>query len=139
MSTTKQQQLFLHRPPLKLIIKCIQILGFNSLKEKHGVMRIDMEIRNITGLFKNIANELEDIYRPNKYKLFCNEFTVKSCVTITRQLLKTIGYELVSKEIMVNNKKTAMYKIMTWDERINNSIYRDGIGVLEKPIVISFD
>lgn len=139
MSAAKQQQLFLRRPPLKLIIKCIQYLGFNSLKEKYGVIRSDMELRNISSLFRNIAGELEEVYRPNKYKLFCSDFTVKSCVTITRQLLKTIGYELVSKEIMVNNKKTAMYKIMTFDERVNNSIYRDGVGVLEKPIVISFD
>ena len=134
-----KQQLFLIRPPLKLVIKCVQFIGFSGLKDKHGITRNDMEFHNIPALFKDISDELVEIYKPNKYAQFCTDLTVKSCITITRQLLKTIGYELVGKEIMLNNKKTVLYKIMTYEERVNNSIYRDGVGVLEKPILISFD
>jgi hypothetical protein len=137
--SSNKQQLFQIRPPLKLIIKCVQFIGFSGLKDKHGITRNDMELYNIQSLFRNIADELSEIYKPNKFTQFCTNLTVKSCITITRQLLKTIGYELVGKEIMLNNKKTVSYKIMTYDERVNNSIYRDGVGVLEKPILISFD
>jgi len=137
--SSNKQQLFQIRPPLKLIIKCVQFIGFSGLKDKHGITRNDMELYNIQSLFRNITDELTEVYKPNKFTQFCNNLTVKSCITITRQLLKTIGYELVGKEIMLNNKKTVSYKIMTYDERVNNSIYRDGIGVLEKPILISFD
>jgi len=134
-----KQQLFLVRPPIKLIIKCVQFLGFSGLQDKHGITRFDMELHNIPALFKDIDDELAQIYKPNKYTLFCTNMNVKSCITITRQLLKTINYELVGKEIMLNNKKNVSYKIMTHDERVNNSIYRNGVGVLEKPIIISFD
>ena len=137
--SSSKQQLFQTRPPLKLIIKCVQFIGFSGLKDKHGITRNDMEMYNIQALFRDIIDELAEIYKPNKFTQFCGCITVKSCITITRQLLKTIGYELVGKEIMLNNKKTVSYKIMTYDERVNNSIYRDGVGVLEKPILISFD
>jgi hypothetical protein len=134
-----KQQLFQKRPHIKLIIKCIKFLGFSGLMDKHGITRNDMEMYNIQSLFRDITDELAEIYKPNKFNQFCSSLNVKSCITITRQLLKTIGYELVGKEIMLNNKKTVSYKIMTHDERVNNSIYRDGIGVLDKPILISFD
>lgn len=134
-----KQQLFQKRPHIKLIIKCIKFLGFSGLMDKHGITRNDMEMYNIQSLFRDITDELAEIYKPNKFNQFCSSLNVKSCITITRQLLKTIGYELVGKEIMLNNKKTVSYKIMTRDERVNNSIYRDGIGVLDKPIFISFD
>lgn len=137
-STTKPQ-LFICRPHINLIIKCVQFLGFNGLKDKHGIIRNDMEHHNIQALFKNISDELKEIYKPNKFIQYCTVLNVKSCITITRQLLKTIEYELVGKEIMLNSKKTVLYKIMTYEERVNNSIYRDGVGVLEKPIIISFD
>ena len=134
-----KQQLFQKRPHMKLIVKCVKFLGFSGLMDKHGITRNDMEMYNIQALFRDITDELAEIYKPNKFTQFCSSLTVKACITITRQLLKTIEYELVGKEIMLNNKKTVLYKIMTYDERVNNSIYRDGVGVLDKPILISFD
>jgi hypothetical protein len=101
-----KQQLFQIRPPLKLIVKCVQFIGFSGLKDKHGITRNDMEMYNIHALFRDITDELVEIYKPNKFNQFCSSLNVKSCITITRQLLKTIGYELVGKEIMLNNKKT---------------------------------
>lgn len=137
--SSSKQQLFQKRPHMKLVVKCVKSLGFSGLMDKHGITRNDMEMYNIQALFRDITDELAEIYKPNKFNQFCTSLTVKSCITITRQLLKTIGYELVGKEIMLNNKKTVLYKIMTYDERVNNSIYRDGVGVLDKPILISFD
>lgn len=138
-SSESKQQLFQIRPPFKLVIKCVQFLGFSGLQDKHGITRFDMELNNITALYRGICDELSQIYKPNKFTLFCSNMNVKSCITICRQLLKTIKYELVGKEIMLNNKKTVLYKIMSYDERVNNSIYRNGIGMLEKPVIISFD
>ncbi len=134
-----KQQLFQKRPHMKLVVRCVKSLGFNGLMDKHGITRNDMEMQNIQALFRDMKDEFVEIYKPNKFNQFCTNLTVKSCITITRQLLKTIGYELVGKEIMINNKKTVLYKIMTYDERVNNSIYREGVGVLEKPILITFD
>ncbi len=136
----QQQQLFQAKPSIALITECINHLGFLDFKDKRCITRLDIETSNITALFRNLDKQFAEVYRPSKYRLFCNEYTAKQCITITRQLLKMIKYELVGKEIMVNGKKTTMYRLMSESERYRMENYKNGININAKPpVIISFD
>jgi hypothetical protein len=137
--TSVQQQLFQAKPSIELIYECIKRLGFTDLKDKKTVTRLDMEIQNISAIFRIMDDKFAEIYRPCKYKQFCSTYNTKDCITITRQLLKMIKYELVGKEVMVNGKKTTMYRLMSESERYRMENYKNGIHVNSKPVIISFD
>jgi hypothetical protein len=132
-------QLFHTKPSNELIFLCIQALGFNDINDHTVITRYNMETKGTVSKFIALLPRLIEIYIPCKFDLFCNKsLDINSCITITRQLLKTIDYDLVSRECTINGQRMQKYELMT---RTAKKIYKKAIIVEEKqkPVIVSFN
>jgi hypothetical protein len=108
-------QLFTKHPNFKLIIACLESIGFKrGLYDKSEVLKSNLEKLNIPFKFETFKTDFKNIYISCKYNsIFKDKLTVKKCITITKQILKTINYDLLSKEKTINNKKETVYSIIS--------------------------
>jgi len=132
-------QLFQVKPPIDLILTCLQYLGFTSLQDNTEIPRIKMELGGAVHKFITLLPRLIDVYIPCKFELFCRKsLDINACITITRQLLKSIGYDFVSRECIVNGVRMQKYAVMTINAKIikKKSLEPEH---KQKPIVVSFN
>lgn len=137
-------QLFSIQPDKNQIIKCIKLLGFNDLSDTRELTRGDILSRNICIEFKKLDNYFKTIYIPCKQSKYLSVYNFKSCITITRQLLRTIDYEILSKERMIKNIKVMVYSIVTKNQKeelkLEKRRRKEGnIKKLDNPVVIDFN
>ena len=136
-------QLFLYTPDRILIIKCINILGFENLNDKKELTKHKLLTLNISNRFQQLITEFKQYYLPCKQKKYLVKWTIKSCITITRQLLKTIDYDICTKEKMVDNVKIICYKLITKTEKetIKRKRKKQEVGIITKsePVIVNFN
>ena len=104
-------QLFIDKPPESIILTCVVLLGWTSLTDKRILMRTDLDNLQIAEKFINVINELRQYYLPCKQDKYLSNINTKSVITIVRQLLKTIGYNIRGIEKVIDNKKEMIYKL----------------------------
>ena len=132
-------QLFHTKPSNELIFTCIQALGFSDINDHSVIPRSNMETSGTVCKFTTLLPRLIEIYIPCKFDLFCNKsLDINSCITITRQLLKSIDYDLVSRECTINGQRMQKYELMTITAK---KIYKKAIIVedKQKPVIVSFN
>lgn len=132
-------QLFHTKPSNELIFQCLLALGFNDLNDHTIIPRINMEISGTISKFTSLLPKLIEIYIPCKFDLFCNKsLDTNACITITRQLLKTIGYDLISHECTISGERMQKYELMTITAK---KIRKKAIAPedKQKPVIVSFD
>tara|TARA_Y100000389_G_C17450760_1_gene514626 strand:- start:2059 stop:2481 length:423 start_codon:yes stop_codon:yes gene_type:complete len=137
-------QLFSIQPDKKNIMKCINILGFEKLDDKKELSKIDILSMNICVEFQKLNIYFRTIYLPCKHSNFLTNYHFKNCITITRQLLRTINYDILSKEKMIKNTKMMVYRIISKSEKEQYKISKrrkkgGNIKKLNEPIVIDFN
>lgn len=104
-------QLFIDKPPESIILTCVILLGWTSFTDKRILMRTDLDSIKIADKFLNVINELRQYYLPCKQDKYLSNINTKSVITIVRQLLKTIGYNIKGIEKVIDNKKEMIYKL----------------------------
>jgi hypothetical protein len=104
-------QLFNNKPSIQLIEKLINIIGFESIYTNRKVFKNDLEKKNIVVKFNNIINDIKYNYLDCKKK-YCDNLTISKCITITKQHLKTINYDIVSEYAYLNSKRYITYRIV---------------------------
>ena len=104
-------QLFSKSPEQTVIIKCLNIMGWETLNDTRVFIRSELETRNVQATYKLVLPELKEYYLPCKQKKYLSIQSIKSVITILRQLLKTIGYTIIGTECVINNKKNMIYKL----------------------------
>lgn len=104
-------QLFNTSPSNDIIIKCLNAIGWLSFNDTRVFIRTDLDNANIAAKVKLIYPELKDYYIPCKQHKYLRTWTTKSVITITRQLLKTVGWTIIGIEKVINNKKNMVYKL----------------------------
>jgi hypothetical protein len=132
-------QLFHTKPSIELILMCLQYLGYSDLNDHNALPRASMEISGSVSRFTNLLPQFLDIYIPCKFELFCHKsLDINACITITRQLLKTIDYDLVGRECVINGVRMQKYEIMTIAAK---KIRKKAVEPEHKqqPIVVSFN
>ena len=127
-------QLFIKEPNNQIIKKVISFFGIKDLNNEESFTYSDMEKLNTVMNLKNIKTELLEFYLTCKAKIYLNKWDNKSCVTICRQLLKSINYNLIRKEYCKNGKKYPVYTIYHKNNaKLIKSMEKN------KKIVITFD
>jgi len=111
------KQLFSDRPPHELVIRVLKFVGFKSLSDDSELSVLDLELNNAKANIIEIIGELEDYYIPCKVKVYLQNLTEKKCMTVCRQLLKTIGYTFISREKYIVDRKYTMYKLITLEKK----------------------
>jgi hypothetical protein len=104
-------QLFIDKPPESIILTCVTLLGWTSFTDKRIIMRTELDNIQIADKFVNVINELRQYYLPCKQNKYLSNINTKSVITIVRQLLKTIGYNIRGIEKVIDNKKEMNYKL----------------------------
>lgn len=131
-------QLFVVKPTPEIIFKIINFLGLENLDDRNEFTILNMnENETVQKYIKNNI-EINGYYLPCKRKDF-NSLTNKKCITIARQFLKTIQYDIVSKEKYINNKKYLQYKLISKEEKEENIREKKEKEKKDKEIIITFD
>lgn len=112
-------QLFIDKPPSIIILQCIILLGWTSLSDNRIIMRTDLDNLQIADKFINIIQELRQYYLPCKQDKYLSNINTKSVITIVRQLLKTINYNIKGIEKVIDNKKEMIYKLEQYTKIYN--------------------
>lgn len=131
-------QLFVVKPTPEIIFKIINFLGLENLDDRNEFTILNMnENETVKKYFQNNI-EINGYYLPCKRKDF-KSLTNKNCITIARQFLKTIQYDIVSKEKYINNKKYLQYKLISKQEKEDNIREKKEKEKRDKEIIITFD
>jgi hypothetical protein len=104
-------QLFHTKPDIELINEIINILGFDSIYSNKKIFKKDLEHTNIVISFDNIKDKIKENYISCKEN-YCENLNVKKCVTIARQHLKTIGYDIISEIVYIEGIRHITYRIV---------------------------
>lgn len=137
-------QLFSIQPDKSYIIKCIKLLGFRDLEDRRELSKVDILSLNVCVEFKKLDNYFKTIYLPCKQNKFINNYHFKNVITITRQLLRTIDYDIISKEKMIKNTKVMVYSLSTKIEKEEYKLTKrrkkeGNIKKLNEPIIVDFN
>lgn len=132
-------QLFITKPNEDIINKLVHNLGLDDLNDNREFTVIDMEKCNIVDNFNNMKKDLSFYYLPCKNKIYLDKLTYKKCITISRQFLKTINYDITTREKFINSKKYLLYKLTTKQNKLNKLKEKEQKKKLNNQIVITFD
>jgi hypothetical protein len=132
-------QLFHTKPSNELIFQCLTALGFTDLNDHTIIPRINMDMAGTASKFTNLLPKLIEVYIPCKFDLFCNKsLDTNACITIRRQLLKTIDYDLVSHECTINCERMQKYELMTTTaKKIRKK--SSAPETQQRPVIVSFN
>ena len=131
-------QLFIIKPTQDLILKIINTFGIKDLKDNHEFSLLDMNKIDTVKKIKELETEIKKYYLPCKQKIYLENWNYKTCITIARQFLKTIDYDINSREKFINNKKYLLYKLITRQEKEQEKIKREK-KTKKKEVIITFD
>lgn len=109
-------QLFIEKPSESIILECVILLGWSSFIDKRVLSRSQLDEQQIASKFTHIINRLRQYYLPCKQEKYLINDTTKSIITIVRQLLKTVGYNIRGIERVVDNKKEMIYKLEPYNK-----------------------
>ena len=114
-----KNQLFRRNPDRYIINDLMLIFNIKSLDDENfHFTKQDLINLNIIDRINNIKEKLEIYYLPCKAKMYLENLTEKKCITILRQFLKYIDYNLKLKEKYIKGKKNYLYYIHTSKEKV---------------------
>ena len=131
-------QLFVVKPTQEVILKIISFLGLENLEDRNEFTILNMNDNHTIQKYIKNNIEINGYYLPCKRKDF-NFLTNKKCITIARQFLKTIEYDIVSKEKYIKNKKYLQYKLISKKEKDENVKEKKEKERKDKEIIVTFD
>lgn len=111
MSLLINSQLFKKKPSLEFVTKVAILYNIKEFKESQKFTLSNLESLNTVQKLNEIIPELKEYYINCKAKKYLENLDPKRAVTILRQLLKSIDYNLVSKEKYTNGRKFLEYRV----------------------------
>lgn len=102
-------QLFKEKPTEELIIKLINCFGFTNLDDTSTLNLNTTNSQEKIEYYKDLEAELSTCYINCKIHNYLYKYEPKQIITVIRQFLKTIHYNLVSKEKCHNKQKYLVY------------------------------
>jgi len=107
-----KNQLFRRNPDRYIINDLMEIFNIHSLDDKNFYFTIQDLINNkVIEKINDMTDKLMIYYLPCKATIYLKDINAKKCVTILRQFLKHIDYNLDPKEKYINSKKHYLYYI----------------------------
>lgn len=146
-----KNQLFKKIPDNDLLLEILETFGISNLEDSKPFSRNDIITNDTIKKIETIRHKLEECYLPCKSRLYLNSLTEKNIITILRQVVKTKGYTLNSREKYIKGVKIIVYTITKIEKDIDtNSIgEKDDTGPKDnhqleqlppkKTIIVAFD
>ena len=108
-----KNQLFRRNPDRYIISDLLKIFDIESIDDSNFYFtKQDLLNNDIIDKMNKLKTKLEVYYIPCKAKLYLEDINEKKCITILRQFLKYIEYNLKLKEKYVNGVKNYQYFIV---------------------------
>lgn len=111
MSSSINSQLFRKKPTPEFVAKVAALYNIKEFKESQKFTLSNLETLETVEKLNEIIPELRDHYINCKAKKYLENLDPKRAVTVLRQLLKSIEYNLVSKEKYANGRKFLEYRV----------------------------
>ena len=116
---TSKNQLFRRNPDRYIISDLLKIFDIESLDDPNFYFtKQDLLNLDIIDAMNKLKNRLEVYYIPCKSKIYLNYIDEKKCITILRQFLKYMDYNLKLKEKYVNGVKNYQYFIVCIKKKV---------------------
>ena len=114
-----KSQLFRRNPDRYIINDLMEIFNIKSLDDEDFYFT-KQDLTNLKTIDKmnNIKEKLQIYYLPCKAKVYLNNLNEKKCITILRQFLKYINYNLKLKEKYIKGTKNYLYYIYACKEKV---------------------
>lgn len=94
-------------PEKETVINVLQELGFFGLDDKKLFSKEDICLEK----FQEIVFLIQPYYLPCKVNRFLYNVNQNKIITVLRHLLRSIGYDLLVKEKVIQKTKHTMYQI----------------------------
>jgi len=147
--TMPKNQLFKKTPDNELLLEILETFGISNLEDNKPFSRNDIINNDTIKKIEAIKYKLEECYLPCKSRLYLNSLTEKNIITILRQVVKTRGYTLSSREKYIKGVKFIVYSITKIDADNQEMVDDKPIDKEEKPeaekvatkktIIVAFD
>ena len=117
-------QVFKEIPNIDIFNKLLKTIGIEGFKEEYSFRKKDFEKMETISKIVVLKDELSKFYFPCKSKIYLENVDEQKVVTILRQFLKALNYNLISKERYSNGEKyilytlTSSHKIHTSEQKI---------------------
>jgi len=135
----KKNQLFRKQPSDELIQLVVAAFGFRSLNDRRCFSRSDLVKLKTVPKIKELKSDLESFYLPCKARTYLNDLNEKNVVTILRQIIKTKGFTICSREKYLKGDKFIIYNLCPIDQKAYISVVSGNIEHSTKPVVLSFN
>jgi hypothetical protein len=113
-------QVFKEIPNIDILNKLLQTIGIDAFKEEYSFRKKDFEKWETISKIVFLKDELSKFYFPCKSKIYLDNIDEQKVVTILRQFLKALNYNLISKERYSNGEKYILYTL-TSSHKIHTS------------------
>lgn len=134
-----KNQLFRKIPSIEIIIKVVETFGFRSLSDRRCFSRTDLIKLNTVKSITELKPELEQYYLPCKARTYLNDLNEKNVVTILRQLIKTQGFTICSREKYCKGDKFIIYNLCPIDQKAYVSVVSGNCEHHHNPVILSFN
>ena len=117
-------QVFKESPDIDILNKLLKTIGIDTFKEEYCFRKKDFEKWDTISKMLCLKGELNKFYFPCKSKIYLENIDEQKVVTILRQFLKALNYNLLSKEKYSHGEKyisytlTSSHKIHTSEQKI---------------------
>ena len=114
-----KNQLFRRNPDRYIINDLMVIFNINSIDDENFYFtKQDLYKLNVVNKMNDIKEKLEIYYLPCKAKIYLKDIKEKNCITILRQFIKYIDYNLTLKEKYINGTKNYLYFIKSNKDKV---------------------
>ena len=114
-----KNQLFRRNPDRYIINDLMVIFNINSIDDEDFYFtKQDLYKLNVVNKMNDIKEKLEIYYLPCKAKIYLKDINEKKCITILRQFIKYIDYNLTLKEKYINGTKNYLYFIKSSKDKV---------------------
>lgn len=137
-----KDQLFKTYPTNELFANIINSFGIYDIDSKYTFSRNDLKHLKTIEKINTLKPYLEKCYIPCKARTYLNNLTEKNVITVLRQILKTKGYYISSKEKYIKGHKYILYRIEKREEDLYvplDNTTHNPVKKSDKPIIITFN
>ena len=134
-----KNQLFRKNPSNEVIQKVIEAFGFRGLQDRRCFSRSDLTKLDTVSKIKELKTELEVYYLPCKARTYLNDLNEKNVVTILRQLIKTQGFTICSREKYCKGDKFIIYNLCPVDQKAFISVVSGSCETTRETATLFFD
>jgi len=104
-------QIFKEIPNIDILNKLLKTIGIDEFKDEYSFRKKDFEKNQTIEKIMLIKDELSKFYFPCKSKIYLENIDAQKVITILRQFLKVMNYNLISKEKYSNGEKHILYTL----------------------------